>query len=125
MKPHILKHHILEHPSEGVESQAMQGQCQGRPGVEELPSQWSEARAPAIVHGLYAQSPYWTEIILRKIAWLKLSGKFPTGLGIPFLETKMQLEKPCEIQNLSTSTEIGRTALLHGPAGDHSLSSTT
>ena len=38
-----------------------------------------------------AQSPY-TKNLPAKIAWLKLSGKLPMGLGIPPLEIKTMLE---------------------------------
>ena len=50
-----------------------------------------------------------TRIITAKIAWVKPSGKFPAGMGIPPLKIAIMLwVKPSEIHNLST--EIDRTA---------------
>ena len=50
-----------------------------------------------------------TKNLPGKIAWLKLSGKFPMDMRTPHLETKIMLEsKPSEINN--DRTEIGRTA---------------
>ena len=49
-----------------------------------------------------------TKSLPAKIRWLKSSGKFPTGLGIPPLKLKIMFESSPLKSRILVITEIGR-----------------
>ena len=53
---------------------------------------WAKPLATSSIGGFWGTPNLPTNIIPAKIAWLKLSGKFPMGLEIPPLKTKIMLE---------------------------------